>query len=49
MPSKQNIAIAIINPFDLVTLINKCLGSGSYSKEGLESKIKGISDGGFFD
>ncbi len=37
------------NAADLVTLINKCLGSGSYSKEGLESKIKGISDGGFFN
>jgi hypothetical protein len=37
------------NAKELTTLINKCLGNASYSKQGLEEKIKGISDGGFFD
>jgi hypothetical protein len=36
------------NAKELTTLINKCLGNGSYSKEGLEAKIKSISDPNFF-
>jgi hypothetical protein len=37
------------NAGDLTNLINKCLGNGSYSKEGLEAKIKSISDPNFFN
>lgn len=37
------------NAKELTTLINKCLGSSSYSKEGLEAKIKSISDPNFFN
>ncbi|WP_147410651.1 hypothetical protein [endosymbiont GvMRE of Glomus versiforme] len=36
------------NAKELTTLINKCLGSGSYSKAALEAKIKSISDPNFF-
>ncbi|RHZ36541.1 LPP leucine zipper domain-containing protein [endosymbiont GvMRE of Glomus versiforme] len=37
------------NAKELTTLINKCLGSGSYSKAALEAKIKSISDPNFFN
>jgi len=37
------------NAKELTTLINKCLGNRSYSKEGLEAKIKSISDPNFFN